>query len=117
MHHFIPYVVCILLCGCGVPKANAPMLHLTVTHDGVGESIGTYRVSNTGLVAGSGDGASTCQAITVDKIADDGVTVTISISDSDTGNSSKQFLVPYDKEITVAISKEATVKARMERKK
>ncbi len=42
--------------------------------------------------------------------------MTITISDSAAGESSKQILVPYDKEITVAISKETTVIAQLERK-
>ena len=41
----------------------------------------------------------------------------IIILDSDGAESSKQILVPYDKEISVAVSKDATVTARLERKK
>jgi hypothetical protein len=43
--------------------------------------------------------------------------LTISLLDSDGGKSGKQILVPYDKEISVAVSKDATATARLERKK
>jgi NAD(P)H-hydrate repair Nnr-like enzyme with NAD(P)H-hydrate epimerase domain len=119
MHRIIPLIVSVLLCGCGDPSAKPPMLKLTVKRSN-GTSVGRYRVSHTGLIAGSGDrggdGAVAGQSVTIDKIADDGVTVTITISDSAAGESSKQILVPYDKEITVAISKETTVIAQLERK-
>jgi hypothetical protein len=119
MHRIIPLIVSVLLCGCGDSSANAPMLKLTVTRDN-GTSVGRYRVTHTGLIASSGgrggDGAVTGQAVTIDKIADDGVTLTITISDSEAGESSKQILVRYDKEITIAISEEVTVIARLERK-
>ena len=120
MNRLIPLVATVLLSGCDDPGANAPMLKLTVKRDN-GESVGRYRVFRTGLIAGSGErsaeGAVTSQTVTIDKIADDGVTLTITIPDSDGEESSTQILVPYDKEISVAVSKDATVTARLERKK
>ena len=118
MNRLIPLVAAVLLSGCGDPDANAPMLKLNVKR-GNGESVGRHRVSRTGVIAESGDrgpdGAGTKETITIDKIADDGVTLTITILDADGGKSSKKFLVPYDKEISVAVSKDATVTARLER--
>lgn len=119
MHRIIPLVVSVLLCGCGDPSANAPMLKLSVKRDN-GSSVGQYRVFHTGVIAklgdGGTDGAVRSQTVMIDKIAEDGVTVTVTVFDSDAGESSKQFLVPYDKEITVAISQQATATARLERK-
>ena len=118
MQRVIPFLVFVLLCGCRDQNANAPLLKLTVKRDN-GSSVGQYRVLHTGLIAGSedggDDGAVARQSVTVDKIAEDGVTVTVTVLDSETGRSSKQFLVPYDEEITVAISPEATATARLKR--
>jgi hypothetical protein len=123
MNRLIPLVAAVLLSGCGDPDANAPMLKLNVKRDH-GESIGRYRVFRTGMIAhdesweGGADGAvTTSETVTIDKIADDGVTLTITILDSDGGKSSKQLVVPYDKEVSVAVSKDATATARLERKK
>ena len=82
----------------------------------------SYLVSRTGVIDETGeigdDGAGiTTETVTIDKIANDGVTLTIKYLDSDGGESSKQILVPYDKEISVAVSKDATATARLERKK
>jgi len=119
MHRIIPLIVSVLLCGCSDPSANAPLLKLSVKRDN-GSSVGQYRIFRTGMVAGGGDGggdgAVATQTVMIDKIAENGVTVTVTIFDSDTGQSSKQFLVPYDKEITVDISQQATASARLERK-
>jgi hypothetical protein len=115
-------VAAVLLSGCGDgdPVANDPLLNLNVKR-GNNESVGRYRVSRTGVIDETTetgpDGAGTSETVTIDKIADDGVTLTIKILDSDGGESSKQILVPYDKEISVALSKEATATARLERKK
>lgn len=96
------------------------MLKLNVKR-GNNESVGRYRVSRTGVIDETGeigdDGAViTRETITIDKIADDGVSLTIKFLDSDGGESSKQIFVPYDKEISVAVSKDATATARLERK-
>lgn len=94
------------------------MLKLTVRRDS-GTSVGQFRVSHTGLIAASGDRGDdrtiTAQAVTIDKIADDAVTLTITISDSDAGELTKQIRVPYDEEIIVAVSEEVTVIAQLER--
>jgi hypothetical protein len=121
MNRIIVLVAAVLLSGCGDPGANAPMLKLTVKRAN-GESVGQYRVFRTGVITESGEGptggaVTTSETVTIDKIADDGVTLTINILDSDGGESTKQILVPYDKEISVAISKDATATARLERKK
>ena len=123
MNRLIPLVAAVLLSGCGDgdPVANDPMLKLNVKR-GNAESIGQFRVSRTGVISetrgGPTEGAvTTSETITIDKIADDGVTLTIKILDSDGGEFSKQILVPYDKEISVAVSKDATATARLESKK
>jgi len=122
MNRLIPLVAAVLLSGCGDgdPVANDPMLKLNVKR-GNSESIGRYRVSRTGMISDTrggptGGAVTTSETITIDKIADDGVTLTISLLDSDGGKSSKQIFVPYDKEISVAVSKDATATARLERK-
>lgn len=121
MNRLIPLVAAVLLTGCGDPSANAPMLKLTVKRDNF-ESVGRYRVFRTGVITGSGsgerstDGAVTSQTDTIDKIADDNVTLTFTIRDSDGEDFSKQILVPYDKEVSVALSEHETVTARLERK-
>lgn len=122
MNRLILLVAAVLLSGCGDgdPVANDPMLQLKVKR-GNNESVGRYRVSRTGVIdetRDSGpDGAGTSETVTIDKIADDGVTLIIKILSSDGGESSKPILVPYDKEISVAISKDVTATARLERKK
>jgi hypothetical protein len=121
MNRLIPLVAAVLLSGCGDgdPVANDPILKLNVKR-GNSESIGRYRVSRTGVIdetrESGPDGAGTSETVTIDKIADDGVTLTIKILDSDGGEFSKQILVPYEKEISVAVSKDATATARLERK-
>ncbi len=121
--HMVRLILCaaiVLLSGCGGgdPVANDPMLKLNVKR-GNSESVGRYRVSHTGVISESGerspDGAGTSEKVTIDKIADEGVTVTITFTESDTGESSKQFLVPYNQEITVAISQDITATAHLER--
>jgi hypothetical protein len=116
-------VLAIVLSGCGDgdPVANDPMLILNVKR-GNNESPGRYRVSHTGVITESGEGptggaVTTSETVTIDKIADDGVTLTISLLDSDGRKSSKQIHVPYDKEISVAVSKDVTATARLERGK
>jgi len=123
MNRLILLVVAVLLSGCGGgdPVANDPMLILNVKR-GNNESLGRYRVSHTGVISDTrggptGGAVTTSETITIDKITDDGVTLTISLLDSDGGKSSKQILVPYDKEISVAVSKDTTATARLERNK
>ncbi len=124
MNRLIPLVpldAAVLLSGCGGgdPVANDPMLKLNVKR-GNNESVGRYRVSRTGVIDETReigpDGAGTRETVAIDKIADDGVTLTITILDSDGEESSEQILVPYNKEVSVAVSKDATVTARLERK-
>ncbi|GAA4443299.1 hypothetical protein [Novipirellula rosea] len=121
MQRLIPLVVYVLLSGCGGDNGeNAPILHLRV-NGATGGSVGQHRIERTGVISESGDGpaggaVTSSQTVTVDKIADDAITVTVTMFDSDTGESSKQFLVPYDREITVAISDDTTAIARLERR-
>jgi hypothetical protein len=121
MNRLILLVAAVILSGCGDgdPIANDPMLHLKVKR-GNNESVGRYRVSRTGVIGESGergpDGAiATSETISIDKIGDEGVSLTITVFDSDGGKSSKQFVVPYDKEVSVAVSTSATATARLER--
>lgn len=122
MNRLILLVAAVLIFGCG--GENAPMLRMTYKRaagDGF-EASGHYRIDHTGLISEStvgptGGAVTMRETLTIDKIADDGVTVTVTDFDTDTGESSKQFLVPYEKEITVAVSKNVTVTARLERKK
>ncbi|WP_442511813.1 hypothetical protein SH528x_003558 [Novipirellula sp. SH528] len=109
----------VLLSGCGGDGSeNAPLLKLSVNRGSDG-SVGTYRVEHVGVIVSSGHGsdlsAVASQTITIDNIAENGVTVTVTLFDSDTGEFSKQFLVPFEKEITVEISQKATATARLER--
>src|SRR5687768_6224261 len=122
MNRLILLVAALLLSGCGGgdPVANDPMLKLKVKRGNV-ESVGRYRVSRTGVIdetreTGS-DAADTSETVKIDKIADDAVTLTIKTLDTDGGDSSKQILVPYDKETSVAVSKGATATAQLERNK
>jgi hypothetical protein len=119
MHRIVPLVVFALLCGCDDPSANAPLLKLRVNRDN-GSSVGQYRVFHTGLIAGAADGvdggAVASQSVTINEISEEGVTVTVTVFEADAGESSKQFFVPYDKEITVSISQDATGTARLERR-
>lgn len=120
MHRLIPLIVFVVLSGCGGDGGeNAPILSLRINRDN-GNSVGRHRVDRTGVISESGEGPTdgkviSRETVTVDKIADDGVTVTVTVLNSDTGESSKQFLVPYDKEITVGISDDTTATARLER--
>ncbi len=118
MRQITALIVIVLLCGCTDPSSEGPMLKLTIKRDN-GSSVGRYRVTHTGTISDSGDGGgegqSTGEAITIDKIADEGVTVTVTIVDSEDGGSRKQFLVPYDKVITTEIAEKATVIAQLER--
>ena len=126
MNRLILLLAAVLLPGCGGgdPVANDPMLILNVrrgNNESLG-SLGRFRVSRTGVISETrggpaGGAVTTSETITIDKIADDGVTLTISLLDSDGGKPSKQIFVPYDKEISVAITKDATATARLERKK
>ena len=123
MNRLIPLVAVVLLSGCGDgdPVANDPMLKLNVKR-GNAESIGRFRVSRTGVITESlhrptRGAVTTSETVTIDKIADDGVTLTITILESDGGKSSKQIIVPYDKDVSVAVSKDVTATAGLERKK
>jgi hypothetical protein len=121
MHRLIPLIFPVLLSGCGGDGGeNAPIFSLSVNRDNDG-SVGRHRVEPTGVISESGEGptdgkVTSSETVTVDKIAPNGVTLTVTVCDSDAGEASKQFLVPYDKEITVAISDDTTATARLERK-
>lgn len=121
-NRLIPFIACMLLCsGCHQSAANAPMLHLTLKRDNGEESVGSYRVFRTGPVTASDDrsngGASTSHSVTIDKIAKDGVTLTIHVSNSPEEESKKQILIPYGEEITVAVVRGTTLTARIETEK
>lgn len=89
------------------------------------ESDSRFRVSATGLLAESGDqgsdGAGVTRSITIDKIADDGITLTAVLtrtdSDSPPREVKEQMFIPYGKELTVARIGGATLMARLEDKK
>lgn len=101
------------------------MLHLTIKRENATSSISRFRVLRTGRIADSGDeggdGAGVRQSVTIDKIADDGVTLTVTllsdIPDAPAEGSTKQIFVPYGKEITVPDLRDASVTARLERNK
>ncbi len=128
MHRLIPFLVCLLLCGCGEPDANAPMLHLTLKGTNF-NSVGNFRVFRIGPIttdtadhdSSSGAGTRTRQSVTIDKIAADGVTLTITqiiyIPNSPADESKTQIFIPYDRETTVALPKDTTLIAHLERKK
>ena len=122
MNRLILLVAVVLLSGCGDgdPVANDPMLKLNIKRGNL-ESIGRYRVSRTGMIDETADrgpdGAGRKETVTIDKIADDGVTLTVTILDADGGKSSKQLVVPYDKDVSGSVSIDATMTARLERTK
>ena len=97
------------------------MLHLTMKRENGTSSISRFRVFRTGRITESGDGAGVRQSVTIDKIADDGVTLTVTlisdIPESPAEESKKQIFVPYGKEIIVPDLKDTTVTARLERNK
>lgn len=101
------------------------MLHLTIDRENGTDSISRFRVFRTGRITESGDrgidGSGVREDVTIDKITDDGVTLTITlisdIPDTPTMESKKQIFVPYDKEITVTDWKDSTITARLERNK
>ena len=124
MHRLLLFIVCLLLCGCPEPEAKAPMLHLTLKGTKF-NSVGSFRVFRTGPITGSEDresssGEGTSQRVTIDKIANDGVTLTITLTayvpDSPADESKKQIFIPYDKETTAVLPKDTTLIAHLERK-
>ena len=125
MHRLIPFIVCLLLYGCREPEANAPMLYLTLK-GAIFNSVGNFRVFRTGPITADEDrnsssGEGTSQSVTIDKIADDGVTLTVTLTiyvpNSPADESKKQIFIPYDRETTVALPKDTTLIAHLERKK
>ena len=125
MHRLIPFIVCLLLCACREPDANAPMLHLALKGTKF-NSVGKYRVFRTGPIAGGEDrssstGEGVSESVTIDKIADDGVTLTVTLTvyvpNSPADESKRQIFIPYGREITVALPKDTTLTAHLERKK
>ena len=112
-------LACVLLCGCGEPAA--PTLHLTIKRDNGSSSVSRFQVFRTGRITESSDGEGVTQRVTIDKIADDGVTLTITLV-ADLPNApaeqpKKQIFVPYGTEETVVDLKDATLTTRLERNK
>ncbi|CAN5159419.1 hypothetical protein BH23VER1_BH23VER1_03310 [soil metagenome] len=118
LHRIVSLIACLLLCACGDQSAHAPMLKLAVKGANA-NSVGSHRVFRTGIISESGDsdssGRGTTQRITVDKIADDGVTLTIQVTDSSADSWERQIFVPYDEEITVDLPNDTTAIASLER--
>ncbi|PAY15573.1 hypothetical protein CKO51_31085 [Rhodopirellula sp. SM50] len=112
-----------VLCGCGEPAA--PTLHLTIKRDNGTSSVSRFRVFSTGRITESGDrgsdGGSVAESVTIDKIADDGITLTITlvanIPNAPADESKQQIFVPYGTEVTVVDLKDAALTARLERHK
>jgi hypothetical protein len=120
MPGLVPFIACLLLCGCRKRDAHPPMLHLAF-HGTNSNSVGTFRIAHIGPVTKSGSGKSAAGAamghsVTVEKIADDGLTLTVVVSDSSAQNSKTQVLVPYDRKIVVPLTKDTTLTAHLERK-
>ena len=113
-------LACVLLCGCGEPAA--PTLHLTIKRDNGTSSVSRFQVFRTGRITESGDrgrdGEGVTQSVTIDKIADDGVTLTITLvgnlRNAPAEQSEKQIFVPYGAADTVADLKGTTLVARLE---
>ena len=123
MRRLIISIACIIMCGCGEPESST--LHLTSKRDNGTSSVSRFRVFYTGRIAASSDrssdGAGISRSVTIDKIADDGVTLTVTLTiyipDSPAEESKKQVFVPYGKDVTVAHVKDTTLIARVEQKK
>lgn len=124
MHRFLPlpFIVCLLLSGCSEPEA--PLLHLTMKRDDGTSSVLSVRVFRTGPITDSGDrgsdGAGVRQSVTIDKIADDGITLTVTlvgIPSAPAQESKEQIFVPYGPEGTVTDLKDGTLSARLVRNK
>ena len=123
MHRFIPFIVYVLLCGCGEPEAS-PMLHLTLKQGDHTKSVLRFRVFRTGRITDSGDrssdGSGISHSVTIDKITDDGITLTVTlttdVSDSPRDESKKQVFIPYGRDVTIFNLKDTTLIARLERK-
>jgi hypothetical protein len=119
MHRIIPLLICAIFSGCNTSIANAPLLRLSIKGER-GWSTGIFRVQHTGVITESGVGNSggegISERVTVDKIADDGITVTIEISDSSAEDQRKQIFIPYGEETTFDFPSGTTVTASVEQK-
>ncbi|QDU39409.1 hypothetical protein Mal4_37540 [Maioricimonas rarisocia] len=97
------------------------MLHLTITQDDGTSTVSSFRVFRTGRITDSrdsgSDGAGGSQSVTIDKIADDGValTVVLIVDNAAAEESKKEIFVPYGPEDTVADLNGTTLVARLER--
>jgi len=122
MHRLLPFLVCVLLLGCDDPSAKAPMLSLEVQREnGTSATIGRHRVFQTGRISESADrnskGEGVSQTVTVDEIADDGVTLTFQITEMSGEAWEKQILVPYGQQTSVDLPDNQTLVASLERRK
>ena len=99
------------------------MLHLTLKGSNF-NLVGKFRVFRIGPITDNADrksnGAGTGESVTIDKIADDGVTLTITLTiyipNSPADESKTQIFIPYDRETTVALPNDTTLIAHLERK-
>lgn len=119
MHRFIVLLVFLLLGGCGDPSATAPMLTLNVENqNGTIHAIGSYRVFNTGVLSESGDvdgnGQGESQRVTINKIADDGVTLTFEMSGRSGEEFKREIFLRHNEEIKVDLANQSTLVAKLE---
>ena len=119
MYRLATLLVCVFLCGCVDPSARAPMLTLKLERqDGTSHSIGRYRVFSTGVLSESSDrddsGRGESQRLTIDKIVDDGVTLTFEMSDRSGEGFRQSVLLRYGEETKVDLPNQATLVAKLE---
>lgn len=119
MNRLVAICGCLVLCGCGDPSAKAPMLTLEVDRqDGTSGSIGRHRIFSTGVLSESGNsggGQSSSQRVTVEKITDDGVTLSFEMSTSAGENLEEVIFVRYGQETRLDLPNQSTLVAKLER--
>ncbi len=119
MHRVISLLVFLLLCGCGDPSATAPMLTLKVeSQNGKFHSIGSYRVFSTGVLSESGDvdgnGQGESRRVTINEIADDGVTLTFEMSGRSGEGFTREIFLRHNQETKVDLPNQSTLVAKLE---
>jgi len=113
--------LCVFLSSCGEPAAST-LFFTMKSANGTG-SEGRFLVSTTGVISESGvqgdDGSGRTRRITIDKIEDDGITLTVSLTIMESAKPprelKKQMFVPYGQDTTVAQLSDMTLTAHLER--